>query len=88
MVEQRLILDLVTIALVVYEELVGSDCILHCSSIASEICCSLQVHTTFPRLILHLHDDDLSVRKACRVYIYIYRFYFVVLIYSIPASKN
>ncbi|KAH7690563.1 Armadillo-like helical-containing protein [Dioscorea alata] len=25
-----------------------------------------QVHSTFPRLILHLHDDDLSVRKACR----------------------
>uniref|UniRef100_A0A0E0K8R8 Condensin complex subunit 1 C-terminal domain-containing protein n=1 Tax=Oryza punctata TaxID=4537 RepID=A0A0E0K8R8_ORYPU len=25
-----------------------------------------QIHTTLPRLILHLHDDDLSVRLACR----------------------
>lgn len=25
-----------------------------------------QVHATLPRLILHLHDDDLSVRQACR----------------------
>ena len=27
-----------------------------------------QIHATLPRLILHLHDDDLSVRLACRVY--------------------
>ncbi len=27
----------------------------------------LQIHATLPRLILHLHDDDLSVRLACRV---------------------
>ncbi|XP_042462327.1 protein SHOOT GRAVITROPISM 6-like isoform X3 [Zingiber officinale] len=26
-----------------------------------------QVHATIPRLILHLHDDDLNVRQACRV---------------------
>nr|XP_029119800.1 protein SHOOT GRAVITROPISM 6 isoform X2 [Elaeis guineensis] len=25
-----------------------------------------QVHAIFPRLILHLHDDDVSVRQACR----------------------
>ncbi|CAN1770485.1 Protein SHOOT GRAVITROPISM 6 [Linum perenne] len=25
-----------------------------------------QIHSAFPRLILHLHDDDLSVRQACR----------------------
>ncbi|XP_062209866.1 protein SHOOT GRAVITROPISM 6 [Phragmites australis] len=25
-----------------------------------------QIHTILPRLILHLHDDDLSVRLACR----------------------
>lgn len=25
-----------------------------------------QVHATLPRLILHLHDDDFSVRQACR----------------------
>lgn len=25
-----------------------------------------QVHATLPRLILHLHEDDLSVRQACR----------------------
>ncbi|KAK8937233.1 hypothetical protein KSP39_PZI012653 [Platanthera zijinensis] len=25
-----------------------------------------QVHATLPRLILHLHDDELSVRQACR----------------------
>ncbi|CAO2839468.1 unnamed protein product [Amaranthus hypochondriacus] len=25
-----------------------------------------QVHTVLPRLILHLHDDDVSVREACR----------------------
>ncbi|XVF07807.1 hypothetical protein REPUB_Repub06bG0171700 [Reevesia pubescens] len=25
-----------------------------------------QIHTTLPRLILHLHDDDLAVRHACR----------------------
>ncbi|KAJ6791581.1 protein SHOOT GRAVITROPISM 6 isoform X2 [Iris pallida] len=25
-----------------------------------------QVHATLPRLILHLYDDDLSVRQACR----------------------
>ncbi|CAD6209555.1 unnamed protein product [Miscanthus lutarioriparius] len=25
-----------------------------------------QIHATLPRLILHLHDDDLSVRLACR----------------------
>nr|XP_018685666.1 PREDICTED: protein SHOOT GRAVITROPISM 6 [Musa acuminata subsp. malaccensis] len=25
-----------------------------------------QVHATIPRLILHLHDDDLNVRQACR----------------------
>ncbi|KAJ3682541.1 hypothetical protein LUZ60_015114 [Juncus effusus] len=25
-----------------------------------------QVHATLPRLILHLHDDDISVRLACR----------------------
>jgi hypothetical protein len=25
-----------------------------------------QVHATFPRLILHLHDEDLGVRQACR----------------------
>ncbi|XP_020094313.1 protein SHOOT GRAVITROPISM 6 isoform X2 [Ananas comosus] len=25
-----------------------------------------QVHATLPRLILHLHDDDLNVRLACR----------------------
>ncbi|KAJ4705027.1 protein SHOOT GRAVITROPISM 6-like [Melia azedarach] len=25
-----------------------------------------QIHATLPRLILHLHDDDLSVRRACR----------------------
>lgn len=28
----------------------------------------MQIHATLPRLILHLHDDDLSVRLACRVY--------------------
>ena len=27
-----------------------------------------QIHAALPRLILHLHDDDLSVRLACRVY--------------------
>ncbi|EPS71954.1 hypothetical protein M569_02803, partial [Genlisea aurea] len=26
-----------------------------------------QVHATLPRLILHIHDDDLGVRRACRV---------------------
>ncbi|XP_042435238.1 protein SHOOT GRAVITROPISM 6-like [Zingiber officinale] len=26
-----------------------------------------QVHATIPRLILHLHDDDLNVRQACRI---------------------
>ncbi|KAM2569015.1 hypothetical protein TB2_009175 [Malus domestica] len=25
-----------------------------------------QVHTVIPRLVLHLHDDDVSVRQACR----------------------
>ncbi|XP_048320811.1 protein SHOOT GRAVITROPISM 6 isoform X2 [Ziziphus jujuba] len=25
-----------------------------------------QVHATLPRLVLHLHDDDVSVRQACR----------------------
>ncbi|OMO81848.1 Armadillo-like helical [Corchorus capsularis] len=25
-----------------------------------------QIHATLPRLILHLHDDDLTVRQACR----------------------
>ncbi|KAJ7976422.1 Protein SHOOT GRAVITROPISM 6 [Quillaja saponaria] len=25
-----------------------------------------QAHTVLPRLILHLHDDDVSVRQACR----------------------
>ncbi|KAL5546037.1 hypothetical protein UlMin_005724 [Ulmus minor] len=25
-----------------------------------------QVHAAFPRLVLHLHDDDVSVRQACR----------------------
>uniref|UniRef100_A0A1D1ZA33 HEAT repeat-containing protein 7A n=3 Tax=Anthurium amnicola TaxID=1678845 RepID=A0A1D1ZA33_9ARAE len=25
-----------------------------------------QVHATLPRLILHVHDDDLTVRQACR----------------------
>uniref|UniRef100_A0A7N0TTV8 SGR6 n=2 Tax=Kalanchoe fedtschenkoi TaxID=63787 RepID=A0A7N0TTV8_KALFE len=25
-----------------------------------------QAHSTFPRLILHLHDDDFNVRNACR----------------------
>ncbi|WJZ93744.1 hypothetical protein VitviT2T_012661 [Vitis vinifera] len=25
-----------------------------------------QVHAAFPRLVLHIHDDDLSVRLACR----------------------
>ncbi|PSS04621.1 Protein SHOOT GRAVITROPISM like [Actinidia chinensis var. chinensis] len=25
-----------------------------------------QVHAALPRLVLHLHDDDLSVRQACR----------------------
>ncbi|KAG5243293.1 protein SHOOT GRAVITROPISM [Salix suchowensis] len=25
-----------------------------------------QIHTAIPRLVLHLHDDDLSVRQACR----------------------
>ncbi|KAG8374197.1 hypothetical protein BUALT_Bualt11G0106000 [Buddleja alternifolia] len=25
-----------------------------------------QVHATFPRLVLHLHDDDLDVRRACQ----------------------
>ncbi|KAI3447537.1 hypothetical protein Pfo_004202 [Paulownia fortunei] len=25
-----------------------------------------QVHAAFPRLVLHLHDDDLGVRRACR----------------------
>ncbi|XP_071908328.1 protein SHOOT GRAVITROPISM 6-like isoform X4 [Coffea arabica] len=25
-----------------------------------------QVHAVFPRLVLHLHDDDLGVRQACR----------------------
>ncbi|KAJ6331303.1 hypothetical protein OIU76_009810 [Salix suchowensis] len=24
------------------------------------------IHTAIPRLVLHLHDDDLSVRQACR----------------------
>uniref|UniRef100_A0A0D3FDS9 Condensin complex subunit 1 C-terminal domain-containing protein n=1 Tax=Oryza barthii TaxID=65489 RepID=A0A0D3FDS9_9ORYZ len=28
-----------------------------------------QIHATLPRLILHLHDDDLSVRLACRDFI-------------------
>ncbi|KAB2620801.1 protein SHOOT GRAVITROPISM 6 [Pyrus ussuriensis x Pyrus communis] len=27
---------------------------------------NLQVHTVIPRLVLHLHDDDVSVRQACR----------------------
>ncbi|KAG6476556.1 hypothetical protein ZIOFF_065798 [Zingiber officinale] len=26
-----------------------------------------QVHATIPRLILHLHDDDLNVRQSCRI---------------------
>ncbi|XP_022925797.1 protein SHOOT GRAVITROPISM 6 isoform X3 [Cucurbita moschata] len=26
----------------------------------------LQVHTTIPRLVLHVYDDDISVRQACR----------------------
>ncbi|CAI0469322.1 unnamed protein product [Linum tenue] len=26
-----------------------------------------QIHAAMPRLVLHLHDDDLSVRHACRV---------------------
>ncbi|XP_022977462.1 protein SHOOT GRAVITROPISM 6 isoform X3 [Cucurbita maxima] len=26
----------------------------------------LQVHTTIPRLVLHVYDDDTSVRQACR----------------------
>nr|XP_033512728.1 protein SHOOT GRAVITROPISM 6 isoform X2 [Nicotiana tomentosiformis] len=25
-----------------------------------------QVHAAFPRMVLHLHEDDLSVRQACR----------------------
>ncbi|KAK8588730.1 hypothetical protein V6N12_023151 [Hibiscus sabdariffa] len=25
-----------------------------------------QIHATLPRLILHLHDDDISVRRTCR----------------------
>ncbi|KAL3623358.1 Protein SHOOT GRAVITROPISM 6 [Castilleja foliolosa] len=25
-----------------------------------------QVHSVFPRLLLHLHDDDIGVRRACR----------------------
>ncbi|KAK6152353.1 hypothetical protein DH2020_014988 [Rehmannia glutinosa] len=25
-----------------------------------------QVHAAFPRLVLHLHDDDIGVRQACR----------------------
>ncbi|XP_024022984.1 protein SHOOT GRAVITROPISM 6 [Morus notabilis] len=25
-----------------------------------------QIHVAFPRLVLHLHDDDIGVRKACR----------------------
>lgn len=27
-----------------------------------------QVHATIPRLVLHLHDDDINVRQACRVF--------------------
>ena len=33
----------------------------------SILCRLLQIHATLPRLILHLHDKDLSVRLACRV---------------------
>ncbi|POO01806.1 Coatomer beta subunit [Trema orientale] len=25
-----------------------------------------QIHTAFPRLVLHVHDDDVGVRQACR----------------------
>ncbi|XP_052174894.1 protein SHOOT GRAVITROPISM 6-like isoform X3 [Diospyros lotus] len=25
-----------------------------------------QVHAVLPRLVLHLHDDDLTVQQACR----------------------
>jgi hypothetical protein len=29
-----------------------------------------QVHAAIPRLVLHLHDDDINVRQACRVFSY------------------
>jgi len=29
--------------------------------------CFSQVHAAIPRLVLHLHDEDVSVRLACRV---------------------
>ena len=35
----------------------------------SDVCYISQVHAAFPRLVLHIHDDDLSVRLACRVMI-------------------
>lgn len=31
-----------------------------------------QVHATIPRLVLHLHDDDISVRQACRVFFFLF----------------
>lgn len=27
-----------------------------------------KVHAAFPRLVLHLYDDEISVRQACRVF--------------------
>lgn len=27
-----------------------------------------QIHAAFPRLVLHVHDDDAGVRQACRVF--------------------
>ena len=30
----------------------------------------VKVHTAVPRLVLHLHDEDVSVRQACRVISY------------------
>jgi hypothetical protein len=37
-----------------------------------------QVHATIPRLVLHLHDDDISVRQACRVF-----FFFLSCLFSL-----
>lgn len=31
-----------------------------------------KVHAAVPRLVLHLHDEDISVRQACRVISYYY----------------
>lgn len=50
-----------------------------------------QVNATFPRLILHVHDDDSGVRQACRVgYMpfFYYANYILEASYTVQCQQN